>query len=255
MAMNASPGASYGWRARIGFIIPSPGHENNCYEFYLIAPEGVTICLTSFRVMDLTQEQYDSALERLAPAMAEMEMRKADGVVQAGVPLIVTHGWGFEEKLREQISKITKTPLATDIGSCIKAMQVLEMKRVVMLTPFDDEMHGTLTRYVANAGIEVVAAHSVLSSIAQRNSRWYEVSTMPLSVPFRAAKELFRSVRESDGVWITGALMPSVVIIEVLEKDLGVSVVSSMQAMTWAGLRLAGVHAQIYGYGRLFNHL
>ncbi len=146
MAMNASPGASYGWWARIGFITPSPGHENNCYEFYLIAPEGVTICLTSLRVMDLTQEQYDSALERLAPAMAEMEMRKVDAVVQAGVPLIVTHGWGFEEKLREQISKITKTPLATDIGSCIKAMQVLEMKRVVMLTPFDDAMHGTLTR-------------------------------------------------------------------------------------------------------------
>ncbi len=78
---------------------------------------------------------------------------------------------------------------------------------------------------------------------------------MPLSVPFRAAKGLFRSVREADGVWITGALMPSVAIIEVLEKDLGVPVVSSMQAMTWAGFRLAGVHAQISGYGRLFNHL
>ncbi len=95
------------------------------------------------------------------------------------------------------------------------------MKRVVMLTPFDDEMHGYLTRYVANAGIQVVAAHSVLSSIAQRDSRWYEVSTMPLSVPFRAAKELYHSAKDADGVWITGALMPSVAVIEPLEEDLG----------------------------------
>jgi hypothetical protein len=42
MALTASLAAPYGWRARVGLITPSPGHENNAYEFYLIAPEGVT---------------------------------------------------------------------------------------------------------------------------------------------------------------------------------------------------------------------
>ena len=47
--------------------------------------------------------------------------------------------------------------------------------------------------------------------------------------------------------------MPSVEIIAELEQDLGVPVVSSMQAMTWTGLRLAGVRASVDGYGQLFH--
>ena len=42
--------------------------------------------------------------------------------------------------------------------------------------------------------------------------------------------------------------MPSVAIIDSLEQDLGVPVVTSMQAMMWAGLGLARVKAEV---GRL----
>jgi maleate cis-trans isomerase len=38
-----------------------------------------------------------------------------------------------------------------------------------------------------------------------------------------------------------------------LEQDLGVPVVSSMQAMTWASLRMVQVKADIMGYGTLFE--
>jgi maleate isomerase len=255
MPLNVSPGAPYGWRARIGFITPSPGHENNAYEFYLMAPDGVTICLTSLRVMALTQEQYSGAVDRIESAVAEMVSRKVDAMVQAGVPLTVTKGWEFHKQLTAQVAGLTNIPFVTDIGACIEAMQTLEMKRVVMVTPFDDAMHEKLVRYVANAGIQVVAAHSIRPPQAEEISRHYDVSTLSLSVPYQAGKALFRSTADADGIWITGALMPSVAAIEPLERDLKVPVVSSMQAMMWAALRLAGVRAEVGGYGRLFQHL
>ena len=65
---------------------------------------------------------------------------------------------------------------------------------------------------------------------------------------------LHLSTPAADGIWITGALMPSVAIIDSLEQDLGVPVVTSMQAMMWAGLGLARVKAEVAGYGRLFDH-
>jgi maleate cis-trans isomerase len=254
MALNASLGAPYGWRARIGFITPSPGHENNAYEFYLMAPDGVTICMTSLQVMALTQDQYASALGRMEAAVAEMESRKVDAIVQAGVPLTVTQGWDFHKQLAARVAGLTKIPFATDIGACIDAMQAVGMKQVVMLTPFDDSMHEQLSRYVANAGIRVLAAHSIRSSGASEISRRYDVSTVPLAVPYQAAKRLFSSTPGANGIWITGALMPSVAAIQPLEQDLGVPVLSSMQAMVWAGLRLAGVKTQVTGYGRLFQY-
>ncbi|HEU4342744.1 MAG TPA: hypothetical protein VFU31_14370 [Candidatus Binatia bacterium] len=255
MPLNTSLGAPYGWRARIGLITPSPGHENNAYEFYLMAPEGITVCMTSLRVMALTQEQYSGALDRMETGVAEMVSRKVDAIVQAGVPLTVTKGWDFHNQLASQVARLTKIPFATDIGACIDAMHALGMKQVVMLTPFDEAMHEQLARYVANAGIRVLAAHSIRPPEAAEISRHYDVSTVPLAVPYGAAKALFRSTPAANGIWITGALMPSVAAIQPLEQDLGVPVVTSMQAMTWAGLRLAGIKAEITGYGQLFQHL
>ncbi len=255
MPLNASLGASYGWRARIGLITPSPGHENNAYEFYLMAPEGITVCMTSLRVMALTQEQYSDALGRMEAAVAEMVSRKVDAMVQAGVPLTVTQGWDFHNQLAAEVARLTKIPFGTDIGACIEAMQVLGMKQIVMLTPFDESMHELLSRYVTNAGIRVLAARSIRPPEAPEISRHYDVSTVPLAIPYQAAKALFRSTPGADGIWITGALMPSVAAIQPLEQDLEVPVVTSMQAMAWAGLRLAGVKAAITGYGRLFQHL
>lgn len=253
MALKASPGAAYGWRARIGFVTPSPGHENNGYEFYLMAPDGVTIVMTSLRVTELTQRQYDDAVNRMDAAVAELEDRRVDAIIQAGVPLVVTRGWGFEEKLLAEMARQTSIPMATDIGACIRAMRTLGMKRVAMLTPFDESMHRQLVEYVGHAGIEVVAARSLWPSDEAAMSRRYGVSTMPLAEPYHAAKETYLSAPSADGVWITGALMPSVAVIDSLEQDLGVPVVTSMQAMTWAGLGLARVKAQVPGYGRLFD--
>ena len=148
----------------------------------------------------------------------------------------------------------TDIPFATDIGACISAMHTLDMKRVVMLTPFDESMDRQLADYVGHAGIEVVGRRSLWPSDEAGMSRRYGVSTLPLAEPYHAAKELYLSTPSADGIWITGALMPSVAIIDSLEQDLGVPVVTSMQAMMWAGLGLARVKAEVPGYGRLFDH-
>jgi maleate cis-trans isomerase len=38
-----------------------------------------------------------------------------------------------------------------------------------------------------------------------------------------------------------------------LEEEFGVTVMSSIQAILWQGLRLAGIKDSISGYGRLFK--
>jgi hypothetical protein len=40
-------GMMYGWRARIGNISPTAGAEILPYEFYRVAPEGVTFVSTN----------------------------------------------------------------------------------------------------------------------------------------------------------------------------------------------------------------
>ena len=58
---------------------------------------------------------------------------------------------------------------------------------------------------------------------------------------------------ESDGVFISCTNLRSVGAIATLEADLGVPVVSAIQASFWDALRLAGVRASKPGFGRLFE--
>ena len=256
MALNATADRPYGWRARCGFITPSPAHENNSYEFYLIAPEGVTIVMTSLGVvLSEGERSYAAGIERLPAATEEIMTRRPQSIMQAGVPIISGRGWKFEDEILRRIGSVTDTPAATDLGSCIKAMNGLGMGRVAMLTPFDDKTHAQLADYVSNADIEVANAGSVVGEVSGGELRAYEVSTMDLGIVRRMAADLFRATPNADGVWITGALMPSVAVVETLEQELGVPVVSSMQAMAWQSLRLAGVDDKIPGFGRLLREL
>ena len=166
-----------------GYITPTPAHENNSYEFYLVAPEGVTIVMTSLGVVLTDRERsYGEAIERLEAATEEIMTRRPQSIMQAGVPLIATRGWGFEDEVLGRIGNVTDTPAATDLGSCIRAMNGLGMRRVAMLTPFDDKTHAQLAEYVANADIDVANAGTVVGEVAGGELRAYEVSTMDLGI-------------------------------------------------------------------------
>jgi maleate cis-trans isomerase len=47
--------------------------------------------------------------------------------------------------------------------------------------------------------------------------------------------------------------MPTLPIIETLERDLGKPAISAASAMMWRALRLAGVRESVAGYGRLLQ--
>jgi maleate isomerase len=76
---------------------------------------------------------------------------------------------------------------------------------------------------------------------------------MDLGSVLRIGTQLAKDTPDADGIWITGALMPSVSTLEALEQASGLPVVGSMQAMAWQGLRLAGVNDQMQGFGRLLR--
>ena len=248
MGPIAHPGASYGWRARFGLLQPSTVCDTNAFEFYLMAPPGVQLVLTSLGIWGdgPREELYERAIAGIEEPIRRLLARQADVIVQAGVPPIVNKGWGFEDELRARVAQWTDLPFASDVGCCIAAMQALEMHRVALLV--DDSMQESFAEYIGHAGIEVVATTSMHEADGQ------EPSTVPLSVPYRAASALYRSAPNADGVWIPIAARPSVGMIQELEDAIGAPVVTSAQAMMWQGLRLAGVPPrEVVGFGQLFE--
>ncbi len=70
--------------------------------------------------------------------------------------------------------------------------------------------------------------------------------------------QLFEWVRdhvpaEADAVYIGGNGFRAVGVIQALEEDLRIPVLTANQVLLWHLLRLAGTHAPVVGYGRLFD--
>ena len=185
-------------------------------QFYQIAPDGATVVMTSLGVVlaDL-EASYGAAINRLEAGTEEIMSRKPQSIIQAGVPMISFQGWGFENEVLGKIRKVTD--------------------------------------YVAHAGIEVSGVKSILDEIPGGELRAYEVSTMDLGAVRRIGTQLAKDTPDADGIWMTGALMPSVSVIQSLERESGLPVIGSMQVVEWQALRLGGVTDKIDGFGRLLR--
>ena len=55
-------------------------------------------------------------------------------------------------------------------------------------------------------------------------------------------------------MFLSGVGMPTIEVLERLERELGKPVLSSASAMMWNALRVAGVGAPVPGYGRLLSN-
>jgi maleate cis-trans isomerase len=130
-------------------------------------------------------------------------------------------------------------------------MRTLGISHPVVISPiFDDEMYGQIGRYLAAVDIDLVASGRVGDALDAPQPP----PLVPLEAVLRVARELYTAnAASADGIWISGAAMPSVTVIEALEDELSVPVLSSAQAMMWAGLRTIGIKDEIPGFGRLLR--
>ncbi len=179
----------YGWRARIGHILPSIPLDNVIYEFAQMLPDGVIMSYTSLHVQQLVAADLDRAMEKL------------------------------------------------------------EMKRIVLAAPYEQERLDLLSQFLARRGIEVLAMKGL------NLRRAMDMGKLPMHASYQLAREAFRQAPEADGVYMPCSRVPVVGSIEDIETDLGKPVVTSAQAMVWWALDVLDIHAPISNYGALMKTL
>jgi maleate isomerase len=255
VGIAGSQGAAYGWRGRIGFLFPAVANQNHPHEFYLMAPEGVALTIVSLVSLDdppsgefLSPDSLNRPFSRIPRAVEVLARQEVHAIAVAGVPHVAIRGWGYEDELHAQVSKVTSIPFVTDVQSSLEAFQRLEASRVLMVSPFTDERSQEVREYVGHAGVDIVAAHRI-------DGKYGAIGRIPLGSLYEEVKSAYVAAGRPEGIWLPGAAMPSVGIIDALEQDLGVPVVSSKQAMMWACLRAAFIRERVPGYGRLFDFI
>lgn len=237
----------YGWKGKIGLIIPSTNTINEP-EFWRMAPPGITI--HSSRVLLLgksTRESYfemASQLERAARELATAEVDViAYGCTSGSIicPL---------PELLKGMSDVAGVPATAAAGAVVAALRQIGVKRVALATPYMEFVNEAEIHFLQQHGFEVTSSFGLNMGENQEERRG--IGRVPPEAVFRMARHVDRP--EAQAIFISCTQLPTLPMIGEIERELGKPVVISNQACMWSCLRLLGITTPLTGFGHIHEH-
>lgn len=237
----------YGWRGRIGLLVPSINTTMET-EFWRIAPEGVSV--HSARIAGGrhgTPEELRSMENASKKAAEDVAMVEPDVVVYGCTSGSFFEGPEWNRKICEQLSGITKAPTVTTAGGMAACLMANGHKRVDVVTPYVELTNERLKQFLKAHGIDVV-----------------KLGTFDMLDMFDHAKiqpeEIYRKVKEittpeADAVFVACTQPRALEVVDMLERDLGKPVYTAVQASAWQAYEAMGVDPKIKHCGSLLRRL
>jgi maleate cis-trans isomerase len=182
---------------------------------------------------------------------------KLDALIDQTQALIAKHGWhgviisgapkeALNPGMWKKVSVALPVPVSLALRSSAAALTAFSAKRILLMTPVDDQLKKLYRDYLAGFGIEsfyppqTLRAHTDAQKLTSA-----EVASMT-----RSALVQFPDV---NAIYFQGALLDPIPILESLEAELNIPVVASNPAMLWLILSKLGAKYEITGYGKLLK--
>ena len=243
----------FGWRGRIGVLLP-PGNPPVEPELSAMVPAGVTLHFGRLETPPSVgkagehagmEERVRAYREGLAGPTAALSQVRPAVMLLAHTASSYALGYGNEQALVDRIASLAGAPALLAAQAVLAALRHLGVKRLALGTPYPESISRQGKEYWEAAGFEIAGYHrleNVTDIYAENEERAYELAC-------RA------DAPEADAVLLSGTGLPTVAVLETLERDLGKPVLSSNQASLWRALRMARVRESIAGFGRLLREV
>jgi maleate isomerase len=236
-----------GWRARIGLIYMASSTVMEP-EFYAMSPDGVATCTARTHLSKVTVEgvgkmMASDDLERCTSFLANADLHV---IVYGGTSATFLHGLPWDEKIKARMAAVSKgIPVTTTSSASLAALRAVGATRISFVAPYVPEIVERGRKFFSECGFKVLSADGM--NIDDDHAIGF--------VPIERVYEFSRKSADpkADAVFISCTNLLSVGAIAALEEDLGIPVVSAVQASFWQALRMAGVQDRVQGFGRLFD--
>lgn len=236
----------YGHRARIGYASPLFVTEVFAYEFYAVVPEGVTLMVSTLEIITRSREEVEKSFKMSLRAAEEMAASGADVVVLGGNPVNLSRGIENLADLIAGLERKIGTRVTTSTTSQISALQALGASKIATVHPFTEAHAPRHEDSIRKFGFEPAGTVG-----AGRELR--DVGRIPKAVALDLARRVKDAHPDADTIHFACAHWAVAEVIDAVEDELGVDVMTSHQAILWQALRTAGIDDKITGFGRLFR--
>jgi maleate cis-trans isomerase len=236
-----------GWRAKIGFIMPSLDIGVPRHEYGLMFPSGVVQLDTKIMLKTGTPEAFEKMSEESLYAAELLATSKVDVISYHCAASGLIKGRAYEKSLIEKLEAISSAKCTSLSEAAIEALSTLGAKKIVVANPHLQSIVEAEERYFKDAGFDVrfTKALDIEDSL--------EIASRPPWENYRFILDVYRMAPDADALFISCGTFRSIEIIETLERAIGKPVVSSTTSNAWMCLKLAGIREPISGYGRLLS--
>ena len=222
---------------QLGYVIPHLYTDLDAYQFYRTAPEGMMLVTTGLNLGDYTLAAVESELPTLWQRFELLAKKGVDRISLSGVPVASALG---RNKMREILAEgEDRTGLIcdTDLEAHIATLQHFGATRIALATRWPDTVNTALTRYLADAGIEVIARRSRARSL-QENKEANAAADHALALEL--GTQVLREAPEAQALLMPGGLWYAIHAVPLLEAEFGRPVLLNILSTTWAALHAAG---------------
>ena len=232
----------YGERGKIGLIVPSANTVMEP-EFSKMAPAGIATFATRMFLKEVKVETLAKMAEEVDRAVRELSTAQVDVLVFGCTSGSLLKGPEWDKQIVSRMKKASRIPSITTSGAVIKALEAIGARRIAVATPYLDELNIRVKQFLEQHDFEITATRGLGISEAVEIGNQYPKTAYDL------AKRVYRP--GTDTVFISCTDFRTIEIIEKLEKELRINVITSNQASFWCALRTVKYPGRIKGYGKL----
>jgi len=230
----------------LGLIVPPQAGE--------VPSDGPTLYADRARFIarglglgEISTSGYEAVIDRVVELARALAGDGAQAVSLMGTSLSFFRGARFNDELVAEMTRATGLPCTTMSNAIVRGLRALGLRKVAAATAYIDEVNDRLAAYLKACDIEPTAVEGLsITGVA-------EVGRVSTAALVELCERVHRARPDSDGILISCGGLLTLDAIAIVERRLGVPVVSSSPAGFWDLLRVAGVDSRAPGHGRLFE--
>jgi maleate cis-trans isomerase len=214
--------------ARLGLILSA---SNLCVEpfFRALAPAQLAIHPTRMHMASQVRTDFAETAAEAAEVARLVAQAKVDVIDLQATGFVMSLGAEAETRCIQGIEDATGIPAYTATQGLMEALRALEVRRVLLITPFDDKPTAEERAYIEGQGFELTAAVGLALGGGPITAK------TPYDTWLQAA--IAHDTPDAQAIVLSGSNTTQTDAIQGIEDALGKPAVTSVQAALWAGVK------------------
>jgi len=231
---------------RIGLLVPSSNSTVEV-EFYRALPSDVSLHVGRLPITQVNPESIAGMVDPLEAESKKLASADVGVIVLGAAAPSFLKGMGYDREVAQRIAQASGKPATTASTALLQSLKATGVTRVALGTAYITRVTDIAIAFLRANGIEVVKSEC----LGYEDN--LEIGRLDVETAYELGKRI--ACPEAQAITFLCTNWQSMAIIDRLERDTRLPVLTSTQFSVWAALKTIGYTGNISGYGRLLREM